>query len=175
VRMGTSYRDLIYGYAGGPSAGHDIIAFAPSGPSSGYLPASLLDTPLDWDKVKALGSMLGSGAVVVCDERACMLDMALVACRFYRNESCGKCSPCRIGTQKLVDILEAWTNGVYGGERDMKMLKELSDVLMKASICGLGQISPAPIQSVMKHWPDLMKEHLEERRCRAGICFGGRR
>jgi NADH:ubiquinone oxidoreductase subunit F (NADH-binding)/NADH:ubiquinone oxidoreductase subunit E len=174
VRMGTSYRDLIYGLAGGPAAGHDVIAFAPSGPSSGYLPSSLLDTPLDWDKMKALGSMLGSGAVVVCDERACMLDMALVACRFYRNESCGKCSPCRIGTQKLVDLLEGWTRGVYNGQHDMTMLNDLSNVLMKASICGLGQISPAPILSVIKHFPDIMREHLEERRCRAGICFGGR-
>ena len=174
VPMGVSYRELIYDYAGGPEPGHEVIAYAPSGPSSGYLPASLLETPLDWEKVKSLGSMLGSGAVVVCDDRACMLDMALVAVRFYRNESCGKCSPCRIGTQKLVDLLEAWTRGEVSA-RDQGMLKDLSQVLRLTSICGLGQIAPAPIQSVMKHFPEMMREHLEDRHCRAGVCFGGAR
>jgi NADH:ubiquinone oxidoreductase subunit F (NADH-binding)/NADH:ubiquinone oxidoreductase subunit E len=173
VPMGTGYRELIYGYAGGPPPGREVIAFAPSGPSSGYLPASLLDTPLDWDKVKSLGSMLGSGAVVVCDDNSCMLDMALTAVRFYRNESCGKCSPCRIGTQKLVDLLENWTKGIVT-ERDQAMLKDHSQVLRLTSICGLGQIAPAPIQSVMKHFPEIMKEHLEDRICRAGVCFGGK-
>jgi formate dehydrogenase beta subunit len=173
VPMGTSYHQLIYEYAGGPPPGREVIGFAPSGPSSGYLPASLLETPLDWDKVKKLGSMLGSGAVVVCDDSACMLDMALTAVRFYRNESCGKCSPCRIGTQKLVDLLENWTRGIVG-KKDMATLKDLSQVLQLTSICGLGQIAPAPIQSVMKHFPELMREHLEDRVCRAGVCFGGR-
>jgi NADH:ubiquinone oxidoreductase subunit F (NADH-binding)/NADH:ubiquinone oxidoreductase subunit E len=172
VPMGISYRELIYDYAGGPPPGREVIGFAPSGPSSGYLPASMLDLPLDWDKVKAAGSMLGSGAVVVCADNACMLDMALVSVRFYRNESCGKCSPCRIGTQKLVDLLENWTRGEVG-PGDQAMLKDLSQVLRQTSICGLGQIAPAPIQSVMKHFPDVMKEHLEDRYCRAGICFGG--
>ena len=172
VPMGISYRELIYDYAGGPPPGREVIGFAPSGPSSGYLPASMLDLQLDWDKVKAAGSMLGSGAVVVCADNACMLDMALTSVRFYRNESCGKCTPCRIGTQKLVDLLENWTRGVVG-PGDQAMLKDLSQVLRQTSICGLGQIAPAPIQSVMKHFPDVMKEHLEDRFCRAGICFGG--
>ncbi len=172
VPMGISYRQLIEEYAGGALEGRQIQGFAPSGPSSGYLSAELLDTPLDWDKVKALGSMLGSGAVVVCSEDACMLDMALTAVRFYRNESCGKCSPCRIGTQKLVDLLEAWTSGTVR-DGDQQMLKDLSAVLRMTSICGLGQIAPAPIQSVMKHFPERMREHLEDRFCRAGICFGG--
>jgi NADH:ubiquinone oxidoreductase subunit F (NADH-binding)/(2Fe-2S) ferredoxin len=172
VPMGTSYTDLIYKYAGGPLPGREIIGFAPSGPSSGYLPASMLETPMDWDKLKALDSMVGSGAVVVCDNTACMLDMALVAVRFYRNESCGKCSPCRIGTQKLADLLDAWTRGVVtAGDQDI--LRDLSQVLRLTSICGLGQIAPAPIESVIKHFPDLMREHLEDRHCRAGICFGG--
>jgi len=172
VPMGMSYRELIYDFAGGPPPGQEVIAFAPSGPSSGYLPASMLDTPLDWDKVKALGSMLGSGAVVVCADDACMLDMALTAVRFYRNESCGKCTPCRIGTQKLVDLLEAWTQGIVGAG-DQQLYRDLAQVLRTMSICGLGQIAPAPIQSVMKHFPDVMKEHLEDRFCRANICFGG--
>lgn len=172
VPMGTTYRELICDYAGGAVGGHELIGFAPSGPSSGYLPASLIDTPLDWDKVKKLGSMLGSGAIVVCDDRACMLDMALTSVKFYRNESCGKCSPCRIGTQKLVDLIENWTRGTVG-EGDMAMLKDLTAVLTLTSICGLGMIAPAPIQSIFRHFPELMREHLEERQCRAGICFQG--
>lgn len=170
VPMGITYRELIYNYAGGPPEGHEVIGYAPSGPSSGYLPTSLLDTVLDWKTMSALGSMVGSGAVVVCSDRACMLDMALCAIRFYRNESCGKCVPCRLGTQKLVDMLEDWTHGRYKPE-DQKTLVELNDTLRLTSICGLGQIAPAPIQSVMKHFPETMREHLEERRCRAGICF----
>jgi NADH:ubiquinone oxidoreductase subunit F (NADH-binding)/NADH:ubiquinone oxidoreductase subunit E len=170
VPMGTSYRDLIYKYAGGPPDGHEVIGFAPSGPSSGYLPASMLDTELNWDKLKALQSMVGSGAVVVVADHGCMLDMALNAVAFYRNESCGKCSPCRIGTQKLVDLLENWTNGNVGAG-DINMLRDLSNVLRTASLCGLGQISPAPIQSVMKHFPELVREHLEDKHCSAGICF----
>jgi formate dehydrogenase beta subunit len=170
VPMGVTYRELIFDYAGGPPDGVNVIGFAPSGPSSGYLPASLLDTPLDWKTLSGLGSMVGSGAVVVCGETACMLDMALSAVAFYRNESCGKCVPCRIGTQKMVDLLEGWTKGT-GTAKDMAMLKDLSDVLKLTSICGLGQIAPVPIQSVMKHFPDVMQEHLEQRYCRAGVCF----
>jgi NADH-quinone oxidoreductase subunit F len=103
-----------------------------------------------------------------------MLDMALSAVAFYRNESCGKCVPCRIGTQKMVDILEGWTKGTgpeHDRARDISMLKDLSDVLRLTSICGLGQIAPAPIQSVMKYFPDIMQEHFEQRHCRAGVCF----
>jgi NADH:ubiquinone oxidoreductase subunit F (NADH-binding)/NADH:ubiquinone oxidoreductase subunit E len=172
VPMGITYRELIEEYAGGPLDGREIIGFAPSGPSSGYLPASLMDTPLDWEKVKALKSMLGSGAVVVADNTSCMLDNALVAVRFYRTESCGKCSPCRIGTQKLVDLLENWQQGRVGAG-DQALLRDLSSVLRMASLCGLGQIAPVPIQSVMHHFPEIMKEHLEDRHCRAGICFSG--
>jgi len=172
VPMGITYRELIEDYAGGALEGREIIGFAPSGPSSGYLPASLLDTPLDWDKVKALQSMLGSGAVVVVDNTGCMLDMALTSIRFYRNESCGKCSPCRIGTQKLVDVVENWTLGQFA-RGDLELLNDLSAVLRLTSLCGLGQIAPAPITSVMKHFPDIVREHVVDRHCRGGVCFTG--
>jgi len=172
VPMGITYRELIEDYGGGALEGREIVGFAPSGPSSGYLPASLLDTPLDWDKVKALKSMLGSGAVVVVDNTGCMLDMALTSVRFYRNESCGKCSPCRIGTQKLVDIIENWTQGQFA-RGDLELMNDLSAVLRMASLCGLGQIAPAPITSVMKHFPDLVREHVVDRHCRGGVCFTG--
>ena len=111
VPMGTPMRDVIYGNAGGIRGGRALKAFAPSGPSSGYLPASMVDVRLDFKALAEAGSMLGSGAIVVCDETTCMLDMALTAVKFYRNESCGKCVPCRMGSQKMVELLTRWTQG----------------------------------------------------------------
>jgi NADH:ubiquinone oxidoreductase subunit F (NADH-binding) len=170
VPMGITYRELIMDYAGGPVPGEEVIGFAPSGPSSGYLPASLLDTPLDWATLTKLGSMVGSGAIIVCTNRACMLDMAFNSVRFFRNESCGKCVPCRVGTQKMVEMLEGWMSGSQT-VGDVSLLNELFHVLKQTSICGLGQIAPVPIQSVIKHFPELIREHLENKRCPAGICF----
>ena len=109
VPMGTSYRELIEGYAGGVPAGRTLKSYAPSGPAGGYLPASMLDLPLDWNAMTAAGATVGSGAIVVCDDRACMLDMALNSVRFFRNESCGKCVPCRTGSTKMTEMLTDWT------------------------------------------------------------------
>jgi NADH:ubiquinone oxidoreductase subunit F (NADH-binding)/NADH:ubiquinone oxidoreductase subunit E len=170
VPMGTTYAELIHDYAGGPPEGKKVVGYAPSGPSSGYLPASMLDLPLDWNAVAKAGSMVGSGAIVVCAEGTCMLDMALNAVRFYRNESCGKCVPCRIGSQKLVDMLTAWTQGKFN-DGDMPLLNELSHTLRQTSICGLGQILPAPIQSVIQHFRPEIDDHILHRRCPAGVCF----
>jgi NADH:ubiquinone oxidoreductase subunit F (NADH-binding)/NADH:ubiquinone oxidoreductase subunit E len=170
IPMGVTYRELIFDCAGGPPPGEEVIGFAPSGPSSGYLPASLLDTPLDWATLSKLGSMVGSGAVVVCTDRACMLDMAFNSVRFYRNESCGKCVPCRIGTQKMVEMLDGWMHGTTIGG-DYALLEELSHTLKQTSICGLGQIAPVPIRSVMKHFPGEVRDHLDKHTCRAGVCF----
>lgn len=170
VPMGTSYSDLIYKNAGGIRGGRNLLAFAPSGPSSGYLPASMVDLPLDWNAVAAAGSMVGSGAIVVCAENRCMLDMALNAVRFYRNESCGKCVPCRVGSQKMVEILTGWTEG-RSSNTDQRVMAELSSAMKLTSICGLGQVVPVPIASVMKHFPQVVDEHLSEGRCSAGVCF----
>jgi len=174
VPMGTTYTELINAFAGGAPAGKKIVGYAPSGPSSGYLPASMLDLPLDWNVMAKAGSMVGSGAIVVCAEGTCMLDMALNAVRFYRNESCGKCVPCRVGSQKMVDMLTGWTQGNFK-QSDMPLLDELSLTLRQTSICGLGQILPAPIQSVIKHFRPEIDEHILHRRCPAGVCFGGRK
>ncbi len=171
VPMGTKYSELIYQYGGGISGGKRMLSFAPSGPSAGYLPASMAELPLDWNAVAAAGSMVGSGAIVVCAEGRCMLDMALNAVRFFRNESCGKCVPCRVGSQKMTDMLTAWTQG-KSGAGDLQLLDELSTAMKMTSICGLGQVVPVPIVSVMKHFPDVVKEHVEQRRCSAGVCFG---
>lgn len=170
VPMGTSYSDLIYQNAGGILGQHKLLAFAPSGPSSGYLPASMVDLPLDWNAVAAAGSMVGSGAIVVCAEGRCMLDMALNAVRFYRNESCGKCVPCRLGSQKMVEMLTGWTEG-RSASTDRQVLDELSSAMKLTSICGLGQVVPVPIASVLKHFPEVVEEHLSGRRCSAGVCF----
>ena len=114
--------------------------------------------------------MVGSGAIVVCAEGRCMLDMALNAVRFYRNESCGKCVPCRVGSQKMVEMLTGWTQGraVPG---DLALLDELSDAMRLTSICGLGQIAPAPLASVLKHFREVVDEHIVHRRCPASVCF----
>ena len=141
VPMGTTYRELIEQYAGGAPAGRTIKAFAPSGPAGGYLPASMLDLPLDWTAMTKAGATVGSGAIVVCDDRACMLDMALNAVRFFRNESCGKCVPCRVGSAKMVDVLTDIAHG-RGRPEHLAMIDDLSHALVQTSICGLGQAAP---------------------------------
>jgi NADH:ubiquinone oxidoreductase subunit F (NADH-binding)/NADH:ubiquinone oxidoreductase subunit E len=173
VPMGTKYSELIYEYAGGVLDNKQLLGFAPSGPSSGYLPASMVDLPLDWDAVAAKGSMVGSGAIVVCADDRCMVDMALNAVRFFRNESCGKCVPCRMGSQKLVDMLTAWTHGKAEND-DLQLLSELSHALKVTSICGLGQVVPVPIVSVLTHFRDLVDQHVIHKQCPARVCFRGR-
>jgi NADH:ubiquinone oxidoreductase subunit F (NADH-binding)/NADH:ubiquinone oxidoreductase subunit E len=170
VPMGTSYSDLIYRYARGVSGNRKLLGFAPSGPSSGYLPASMVTLPLDFNAVAAVGSMVGSGAIVVCADGRCMLDMALNAVRFFRNESCGKCVPCRVGSQKMVSLLTNWTTGKSLAS-DRQTLDDLTQAMRMSSICGLGQIVHAPIASVLKHFPDVIEDHLERRHCSAGVCF----
>jgi NADH:ubiquinone oxidoreductase subunit F (NADH-binding)/NADH:ubiquinone oxidoreductase subunit E len=174
VPMGITLREVLFDYAGGVRGGRALKAFAPSGPSSGYLPAALVDVRLDFKALAEAGSMLGSGAIVVCDDTTCMLDMALNAVRFYRHESCGKCVPCRVGSEKMVDLLVRWTQGGLPGAQyraDLSLLEELSFAMSQASICGLGQIAPAPIQSVLKHFRAEVDAHVLEAKCPSGICF----
>jgi formate dehydrogenase beta subunit len=174
VPTGTPMRDVIYKHAGGIPKGRQLKAFAPSGPSSGYLPASMVDVPLDFTALQKAGSMLGSGAIVICDDTTCMLDMALNAVRFYRNESCGKCVPCRLGSQKMTDLLVRWTHGGLSHaqyDADLKLLDDLSQTMAQASICGLGQIVPAPVQSVLKHFRSEIDAHVLKAQCPSGICF----
>jgi len=173
VPMGTTMHDVIFRNAGGIRGGRQLKAFAPSGPSSGYLPASMAGVRLDFKALADAGSMLGSGAIVVCDDTTCMLDMALTAVKFYRNESCGKCVPCRMGSQKMVDLLTRWTQGGLSESAyraDLALLEELANAMSLTSICGLGQIVPAPIQSVLKHFRAEIDAHVSKAQCPSGIC-----
>jgi NADH:ubiquinone oxidoreductase subunit F (NADH-binding)/NADH:ubiquinone oxidoreductase subunit E len=169
VPMGTPVSELIFKYGGGIADGKKLKGFAPSGPSSGYLPASMADVRLDFKSLADAGSMLGSGALVVCAEDRCMLDMALNSTQFFRNESCGKCVPCRVGSQKLVEMLTGWTEG-KGSAADIALIDELSGTLRLTSICGLGQVVPAPIASVLKHFRAEVEAHILQRSCPARVC-----
>jgi len=134
----------------------------------------MVDVRLDFKALADAGSMLGSGAIVVCDETTCMLDMALTAVKFYRNESCGKCVPCRIGSQKMVELLARWSQANLSDSAyraDLALVDELSEAMSLTSICGLGQVVPAPVQSVLKHFRDEIDAHVLHRRCPSGICF----
>jgi NADH:ubiquinone oxidoreductase subunit F (NADH-binding)/NADH:ubiquinone oxidoreductase subunit E len=169
IPMGLPMSEVIFNLAGGIVDGKKLKAFAPSGPSSGYLPASKVDVHLDFKSLAAIGSMLGSGAIVICAEGRCMLDMALNAVKFFRNESCGKCVPCRMGTQKMADILIGWTHG-KGKPDDMQLIHELTEALKLASICGLGQFAHAPLSSVLEHFPDEIHAHVYDKVCPEGVC-----
>jgi NADH:ubiquinone oxidoreductase subunit F (NADH-binding) len=129
----------------------------------------MADVRLDFKSLADAGSMLGSGALVVCSEERCMLDMALNTTQFFKNESCGKCVPCRVGSQKLVGMLSAWTQG-KGSASDLALIDELSNALRLTSICGLGQVVPAPIASVLKHFREEVDSHILQQRCPAGVC-----
>jgi NADH:ubiquinone oxidoreductase subunit F (NADH-binding)/NADH:ubiquinone oxidoreductase subunit E len=169
IPMGLPVSEVIFKYAGGLPNGKKLKGFAPSGPSSGFLPASMVDVQLDFKSLADAGSMLGSGALVVCSEERCMLDMALNTTQFFKNESCGKCVPCRVGSQKLVGMLSAWTHG-KGSASDLALIDELSNALRLTSICGLGQVVPAPIASVLKHFREEVDSHVLRQNCPAGVC-----
>jgi NADH:ubiquinone oxidoreductase subunit F (NADH-binding)/NADH:ubiquinone oxidoreductase subunit E len=169
VPLGITVREFIEEYGGGMQPGRELYAVCPGGASSGFLPPALCDTPLDFRPLALVGSMLGSGAVVAVGQGRCILDLALNLVRFFKNESCGKCVPCRVGTEKLVAMLEGWRRG-EGSPDDVPLLEELAAGMADASICGLGQIAPAPIVSALKHWPDEVLAHVRERRCPAGVC-----
>jgi len=169
IPMGLPMSEVIFNLAGGIVDGKKLKAFAPSGPSSGYLPASQVEVRLDFKSLASIGSMLGSGAIVVCAEGRCMLDMALNAVKFFRNESCGKCVPCRMGSQKMVDILSGWTHG-KGSPADMVLIDDLTEALKLTSICGLGQFAHSPLSSVLLHFREEIEAHVHGHRCPEGVC-----
>jgi NADH:ubiquinone oxidoreductase subunit F (NADH-binding) len=154
VPGGTTVRELLE-LGGGVKDGQALLTFAPGGASSNFLPASQVDVPLDFDALAKAGSMLGSGAVVVVAEGTDLLALATNVVRFFRNESCGKCVPCRAGSQKAVEILERVQTG--GDRQELAVLPDLGETMVLTSICGLGQVALNPILSVMKHWPEAVR------------------
>ncbi len=170
VPLGIPASTLIFDYGGGLSPGRTLKAFSPGGASSGFLPASLVDTPLEFQALTKVGSMLGSGAVVAVSDQMCMLDLALNVVKFFRNESCGKCVPCRTGSEKLVQTLGRISRE-GGSSRDLDTMHELAETMQLTSICGLGQAAPLPITSVVHHFRDEIERHVYQHECPAGVCF----
>ncbi len=169
IPMGTSLQTVIDTYAGGMRTGRPLKAFVPSGASSGVLPASDAQTPLEWEALKKKDTMLGSSAIIVLDDSRCMVDLALNIARFFARESCGKCWPCRVGSEKIADMLEAVTRG--RAKPDVfEPLGELKQTLFLTSICGLGQVVPSPIASVQRYFPEEVRAHVSERRCPENVC-----
>ena len=169
VPMGTSLREIIYDIGGGIKHDKKFKAVQLGGPSGGCIPSEYLDTPVDYENVNKLGAIMGSGGMVVMDESTCMVDMAKFFISFIVEESCGKCTPCRIGNQRILEILEKITSGKATME-DLDHLTELAEVIKDASLCGLGQSAPNPVLSTLRYFMDEYKAHVIEKRCPAGVC-----
>jgi len=169
IPMGTTLREIIYEIGGGIPGGKKFKAVQTGGPSGGCITAESLDTPIDYDNLTALGSMMGSGGMIVMDEDNCMVDVARFFLDFTRDESCGKCTPCRIGTKRLLEILEKITQG-KGTLEDLDKLETLANEIKQTSLCGLGQTAPNPVLSTLKHFRDEYIAHVVEKRCPAGVC-----
>lgn len=169
VPMGTTLREVIFEIGGGIKDGKQFKAVQTGGPSGGCLTAKHLDTPIDYDNLIANGSMMGSGGMIVMDEDDCMVSMAKFYLEFTVEESCGKCSPCRIGNKRLHEILDKLTKG-NGTSEDIDRLKNLSNVIKDTALCGLGQTSPNPVLSTIDNFMDEYVEHITEKKCRAGQC-----
>ena len=169
VPMGTTLRELIYDIGGGIPGGKEFKAIQTGGPSGGCLTAKDLDTPIDYDNLVALGSMMGSGGAIVMDEDNCMVDVAKFYMEFICDESCGKCSPCRIGTKRMLEILEKITEG-KGTMDDLAELEELAQTVQANSLCGLGQTAANPVVSTMKQFRDEYIAHIVDKTCPAHIC-----
>ncbi len=169
IPMGTTLRELIYDIGGGIPNGKEFKAIQTGGPSGGCLTAKDLDTPIDYDNLVALGSMMGSGGAIVMDEDNCMVDVAKFYMEFICDESCGKCSPCRIGTKRMLEILDKITEG-KGTMEDLAELEELSYTVQANSLCGLGQTAANPVVSTMKQFKDEYIAHIVDKTCPAHIC-----
>ena len=169
VPMGTTLREVVYEIGGGIPNGKSFKAAQTGGPSGGCIPASLIDTPIDYDSLIAIGSMMGSGGLIVMNEDTCMVDIAKFFLEFTVDESCGKCVPCRIGTRRLLEILERITSG-KGTLEDIDQLEELCLSVKSSALCGLGQTAPNPILSTLKYFRDEYVEHVVDKKCRAGVC-----
>ncbi len=169
IPMGTTLREIIYEIGGGIPNGKKFKAAQTGGPSGGCIPADLIDTPIDYDSLISIGSMMGSGGLIVMDEDTCMVDIAKFFLEFTVDESCGKCAPCRIGTKRLLEILEKITSG-KGTLEDIDRLEQLCYTIKNSALCGLGQTAPNPILSTLRYFRDEYIAHVVDKKCPAGVC-----
>ena len=169
VPMGTTLREIVFDIGGGIPNGHKFKAAQTGGPSGGCIPEQNLDTPIDYESLGAIGSMMGSGGLIVMDDTKCMVNLAKFYLGFTVDESCGKCNPCRIGTKRMLEILEKITKG-DGTEEDIEKLERLGEMIKATSVCGLGQTAPNPVLSTLKFFRDEYLEHVNNKNCPAKEC-----
>lgn len=169
VPMGIPLKEVIYDIGGGIEGGRKLKAVQTGGPSGGCIPASMADTTLDYESLGKVGSIMGSGGMVVLDETDCMVNIAKYFLEFTKSESCGKCVPCRVGTKRLLEILTRITEG-KGREGDIDLLETLSSDVKTSSLCGLGQSAPNPVLSTIRYYRDEYEAHIRDKRCPAGVC-----
>ena len=169
VPMGTTLRHIIEEIGGGIPNGKKFKAAQTGGPSGGCIPAHLIDTPIDYDNLLEIGSMMGSGGLIVMDEDTCMVDIARFFLDFTVDESCGKCTPCRVGTKRLLELLDKIISG-NGEMEDLDRLEELANYIKSASLCGLGQTAPNPVLSTLRYFRDEYVAHIVDKKCPAGVC-----
>ena len=169
IPMGTTLREIIEEIGGGIPNGKKFKAAQTGGPSGGCIPAEHIDTPIDYDSLLAIGSMMGSGGMIILDEDSCMVDIAKFYLEFTVDESCGKCTPCRVGTRRLLQYLEKITQG-KGEDGDIEKIEELAQHMQKSSLCALGQTAPNPILSTLKFFKDEYIDHIYNGKCTAGVC-----
>ena len=169
VPMGTTLREIVFDIGGGIPNGREFKAAQTGGPSGGCIPKEHLDTPIDYESLKEIGSMMGSGGLIVMDDTKCMVSLAKFYLDFTVSESCGKCTPCRIGTKRMHEILEKICDG-KGEEKDLKLLEKLAQNIIKSSVCGLGQTAPNPVISTMKYFRNEYEEHVIDKSCKTNEC-----
>ena len=169
VPMGATLRQVVFEIGGGMHEGREFKAAQMGGPSGGCVPAAHLDLPMDYESLQAIGAIMGSGGLVVMDDRTCMVDVARFFLDFTQDESCGKCVPCRIGTKRMLEMLEGFTRG-EGTVADLGKLEKLADDVKKGSLCQLGGTAPNPVLSTLAHFRDEYEAHIVEKRCPAGVC-----
>lgn len=171
VPMGMTIREIIYDIGGGVSNGGELKAVQIGGPSGGCIPADLLDLPIDYESLQEAGAMMGSGGMVVMDNSTCVVDVARFFLKFTQNESCGKCTPCREGTKRMLEILDRICSG-EGREGDLELLEELGEHIINTSLCQLGGSAPTPVLSTLHHFRDEYEAHIKDKRCPANVCAG---
>jgi NADH:ubiquinone oxidoreductase subunit F (NADH-binding)/(2Fe-2S) ferredoxin len=169
VPMGITLRDIIYKIGGGIKNDKKLKAVQTGGPSGGCIPEEFIDTPVDFDELTKLGSMMGSGGMIVMDEETCMVDISKYFLNFLKDESCGKCVPCREGIRQMLNILNRICDG-EGKLEDIKMLEEISEVMKKSCLCALGRTAPNPVLTTIKYFRDEYEAHIKDKKCPAGVC-----